>query len=106
MTGSEMLQEANAEELVGDTGVRLLGGTMDYVFDPTMFATGGVAGLRAAGGGARAAAKAAVGNAFPTTLKGALGDYLLGSHHETLPLAIEGALGAKEYFRPSDAVYY
>lgn len=80
-TGREMLEEAKAEELIGNTGTRVLGGTMDATLDPFFLAG-------------------------PAKTMGAfLMDYGLGSMHETLPVAIEGVRSAKEYFRPSGAMY-
>jgi hypothetical protein len=81
-TGREMLEEAKAEELIGRTGTRVLGGTMDATFDPFFLA------------------------GPSKTMHAFLMDYGLGSMHETLPVAAEGVRAAKEYFRPSDAMYY
>lgn len=79
-TGRQMLDEAKADELIGRIGAKVLGGMMDATIDPFF---------------SRA-------KAIPQFLM----DYGLGSMHETLPLAIEAAAAAKEYFRPSNAVYY
>lgn len=80
-TGREMLEEARADELIGRTGTRVLGGTMDATFDPLFLA------------------------GPSKTWGGLFMDYGLGSMHETLPVAIEGAAAAKEYLRPSGAMY-
>lgn len=81
-TGRQMLEEANAQDLIGPTGTRILGGTMDATLDPSFL----------------------FGRA--KTMGQLLMDYGLGSMHETLPAAIEGAAAAKEYLRPSGAMYY
>lgn len=77
-TGREMLEESNVDQLIGRLGTRALGGTMDATVDPFF-------------GGPK--------------LAGVIADYLLGSSHETLPLAIDAGkwmgkkLGeARDYF--------
>lgn len=76
--GSEYLREAGAEGILGQAGTSALGGVMDATLDPSIF----------------------FGRA--KTMGQFLMDYGLGTMHETIPAAVK----AKEYFRPSDAMYY
>lgn len=105
-SSSEILREAHSDDLIGSAGTRLLGGTMDYVFDPTMWTTGGLAAAKAAPKGLGAAAKAFMGGAFPTTARNFAVDYGLGSWHETLPLAIDAANSTRDYINPPTNIPY